>query len=409
MSGMRLLDAVALINASRAVASQHLSIRVKQLDVYSKTSTLAKALKRQRDTAAQTPLSSRLRSSSGGKTASSRRTYSSKSGSTAEKIPSAESVQGKNDINNGLEGLEQDHSYRSEDNSVADAVPNEESRVRQEKAKRYTLTDGTIPAGKAHAGKYKIDQDVYNQRPAPEPANSPLEQTGSPSASLEPESSRRSSIPDPDTEISKHSRLSPHDAKTLQRQSESQIPSKVAEPPRHEAYEVEGSTDDGSRERDTFYQAPRSTSPVLSALPRVKLPKKTGDVQGGDSHIKEKVNADVFYSSDTTGEGVATSEPSEEMVDQIFHSPRVARILGSKGQFGSLKPGNPSSLQRRSAVLGQGKDKDVTSNPNAGEFKPAPWAKGKESDIVKLAADIEKDAGAPPNVSKPPTLFPVLC
>ncbi len=430
MSGKRLLDAVAILKASRAVASQHLSIRLKQLDVYSKTSTLAKAVKKQTGSAAQASLASAQRFTSSGNRPSALQTYSSNSSSTAEQKPSVESVQDVNDTKKRNEGLEQDHHYRPEDNSVVDDVPKEELDVQQEKSERYPSPDGTIPTGEAAIGEVKTDRDVYNHRSAGEPAKKPLEQNEPPCANLEPESSRRSSIPDPDTEIAERSGLSSKDAKILQRKSESQIPSKAAEPPGEGAYKVNWSTgDDGpeigvDQERDTFYRAPNSASPVLSALPRVKLPKNTGDVQGGDSHIKEKVNADVFYSSGDRGQGSATmeqngsqepGEPSEEMVNQIFHSPRVARILGSKGQFGSLKPKNASSPRRKSTIAGQGNDKDVSSassgsaevvsNAGSGGFKPAPRAGREKDEINKLAADIENDARATPNVSMSP--FPV--
>lgn len=230
MSGKRLLDAAALFNASRAVASQHLSIRLRQLDVYSKTSTLAKALKKQTD-------SSALRSSPSADGASSQQTYSSKSGSTAaERIPSLESVQGRNDANKGTEGLEQDHHYRPQDDSVLDDVPNEEEEA-----------------------------------------------------------------------------------------------------------------------------------------------------------------------------------PSGEMVNQIFHSPRVARILGSKGQLRSLKPNNAGSPRRKSTVAGQRKDRNnlharigaesVAPSISGGESKPAPWAKREKDNIIKIAADIKKDARAPSKVSKTPMPF----
>ncbi|KAK3716842.1 hypothetical protein LTR37_006192 [Vermiconidia calcicola] len=49
MAGKRLLDAAKLFDAGRSVAKQHISLRQKQWDVYSKTSGLAKAVKSQTD------------------------------------------------------------------------------------------------------------------------------------------------------------------------------------------------------------------------------------------------------------------------------------------------------------------------------------------------------------------------
>lgn len=49
MAGKRILDAAKLINASSAVARQHIRIRREQWDVYNRTSSLAKAVKDQTD------------------------------------------------------------------------------------------------------------------------------------------------------------------------------------------------------------------------------------------------------------------------------------------------------------------------------------------------------------------------
>jgi aarF domain-containing kinase len=411
MSGKRLLDAAALFNASRAIASQHLSIRLRQLNVYNKTSTFAKALKRRTDPAAQATSSSALRSSPSPNGASSRQTYSSKSGATAvERIPSPGSVQDRNGKSDSTEGLEQDHHYRPQDNSVVDDVPDEELQVQQEKANRHPLPDGTIPTGEAALGRAETDRDVFNHWSASEPAKKPSERHEAPPKTLEPKSSGSSTIPDPDAMSSERSALSSGNAKVLQRQSEFQIPSKAAEPPGEEAYEVRGSLGEKGHKSgadqggDTFYQAPDSASPVVSSLPRVKLPKNAGDVQGGDPHIKENVNADVFYTSADSGDPgppKEPEEPSEEMVNQIFHSPRVARILGSKQQFGSLKPKNAGSSRRKSTIAGGRKNRDdintrtepesVAQSFSGGQSKPAPGPSRERDDITKLAADIEKD------------------
>jgi aarF domain-containing kinase len=49
MAGRRLLDAAKLLHATRTVAKQHLALRSEQLDVYNKTSSLARAVKSQTD------------------------------------------------------------------------------------------------------------------------------------------------------------------------------------------------------------------------------------------------------------------------------------------------------------------------------------------------------------------------
>jgi aarF domain-containing kinase len=424
MTGKRLLDALAMFTASRAVASQHFGIRFQQLGVYSKTSTFVKAAKRQTDSAAQATLSSTVRLDSSVNAASAKKASTSTFDQKAGQTRGSESVQNANALNRGAEGLQQDHHYRFEDSTVADALPNEALDVQQENAHRYPLPDGTIPTAQAAIGRVKTDREVCNQVPAAEPAKKPLEQSGSPSTSLRPESSCRSSIPDPDAENSEQSGPSAKDARLLQRQAESQIPSTAAEPPGQEAYVVRGSLgEDGPKlgvdqERDTIYRTTGSASPVPVALPRVKLPKNVGDIQGGDSHIKGNVNADVFYSSSDRAGRAQTlqergvEEPSEEMVNEIFHSPRVARILGSKGKFGTSKPKNPSVVpaerirseqgEREETAQVSGRLSNVATPSDRGEFEPAPSAKREKGGIANLAADIPKDSGTTQEVSSGP-------
>ena len=324
MSGKRLLDAAALFNASRAVASQHLSIRLRQLDVYSKTSTFAKALKRQTKPAAQATSSSALRSSPNTNGAASRHTYSSKSdGTAAERIPSSGSVQDNSGTNESTEGLEQDHHYRPQDNSVVDDVPEEELQVQQEKANHYPLPNGTIPTGEAALGMAENDRDNFNRQSASEPAKQPLDQHEAPSKTLEPNFSPNSTIPDPD---------------------------------------VMSSADSGA------------SAPTQEP-----------------------------------------AEPSEEMVNQIFHSPRVARILGSKGQFGSLKPKNAGSSRRKSTVAGGRKEMDdsnawieaegVAPSFSSRKSTNAPAVSREKDDVPRLAADMEKEARTSSTVCKSTTRF----
>src|SRR5690242_15028632 len=47
MAGRRLLDVAALFNASRGIVRQHIALRQQQFDVFTKTSSLAKAVKSQ--------------------------------------------------------------------------------------------------------------------------------------------------------------------------------------------------------------------------------------------------------------------------------------------------------------------------------------------------------------------------
>jgi len=129
----------------------------------------------------------------------------------------------------------------------------------------------------------------------------------------------------------------PDDARKLQPQAESQTPSRGAGPAGAASPAPAASGDDVDQglavdqEKDIYYQPPGRTSPVLSALPRVRVPKLENDVQGGDPHIPKGINADVYYSgSDKKDAATAPDEPSEEQLSRLFHNRRIAGALGGK-------------------------------------------------------------------------------
>jgi aarF domain-containing kinase len=114
-----------------------------------------------------------------------------------------------------------------------------------------------------------------------------------------------------------------------------------------------------SEQQDVFYQRSQELTPGLSGLPRVKLPKTTNDTQ---VNVDSSVNADVFHSpvsaEKPVAEEVSTTEQQdvpEEMIKEIFHSPKVVRILSKNApsDMGSpdsrAKGASESSVSRRSA------------------------------------------------------------
>ena len=148
MAGRRLIDAAKLFNASRSVAKQHINLRSQQLDVYSKTSTLAKTVKNQTDRVTLTAkaavaLAERfngppLYTGSAGKEQTSR--------SQDEPIPSKKTVNSEDTHGRVKVGLEQDHHYdRSEQNAQTEPSPDREPGIKQEKSRRQPLPDGVIP------------------------------------------------------------------------------------------------------------------------------------------------------------------------------------------------------------------------------------------------------------------------
>ncbi|PYH48223.1 protein kinase COQ8 [Aspergillus saccharolyticus JOP 1030-1] len=149
--------------------------------------------------------------------------------------------------------------------------------------------------------------------------------------------------PSPPSDISSHAEptsngtssattdLSPAQARQAQRQAEAQIPSTVAD---HNG-SGPASPLNVSQQQDVFYEPSKHSTAGESGLPRMKLPKTANDTQvGADSEI----NADVFYSpvktapmdQSSTTDTTEQSEIPEEMMKDIFHSPRVARMMSRK-------------------------------------------------------------------------------
>ncbi|PMD43391.1 kinase-like protein [Hyaloscypha variabilis F] len=330
MAGKRLLDVAALFNASRGVVQKHVALRARQVDVYNRTSTIAKALKNQTDRVTETAkaasfLASRLNESGPAWTSEAAETPAESQSRQDGPIPSKESTEG-GQASKSKNGLEQDHFYeRSTGNSTADPVPEEELEVQQERADSYPLPDGTIPPAKSGLNVNPVDHEAFSTRPQDEAVKRPLEIEG-----LQPTLSNASTIISPPRKP-----LSPESARKLQRQSELQIPSKSAD-----ALDdtVPGPLEMG-HDKDSFYRKSRHTSPVLSSLPRVKTPKHTSSTQGVDSHLPEgQINSDSFYtagSSESITAVAAVPEQDEvpEGVDTaLFYSPRVARLLGGRTQ-----------------------------------------------------------------------------
>jgi len=331
MSGKRILDAVAVLNAARAVAYQHFTIRQSQLELYARTSSLTRGI----NGAIQARKDAYNAAHSFSKSTN---TATNAQPSSSPETPNLQTAEGERQPIKRTEGLEQDHHYdRSQGNSVADGT--------------ITLTRSGL--GQAATGTQG---------------------------------------------------LSSEHAMKLQRQSEAQIPSEPAEPPTTKAFNTtlppvgESSEFGVEQEQDVFYQPPDSTAPVLSALPRFKIPKTEEDVQGGDPHVPQNINADVFYSSrrlpqsDIANQMDAAQEhPSEEMMGDLFHSPRVARLLGinSKNMPGGIGPKGSRTYVTSQTKFAEGKaDTSEASSDGFGT------GKGSESDVEslkRLAANLSID------------------
>lgn len=317
MSGKKLLDVVALLSASRAVASQHLRIRSQQFEVYSKTSTLAKAVRNAR---------SQVSPSSSQSLEPNLSTRSSKQATTttastfrpgSQRIPSPESVK-HTDVHarsQRLEGRDQDHTYRTQDGTGTDSIPSEDLAVTQERPGHSPLPDGTIPGTMSNADmdNSRIGQEVFSERSVAEPVKQPLVHDHSRSGGLEPESSARSSIPLPN-----HSNL-----------------------------------------------------------------EQSGAVQ----------------------------EPSEEMLNQIFHSPKVATLLGRQGRNTAPRPATRSPSSAGQKVASQDHEMHIphhqehsATSVDDGGHKSASWAEDEKRNISADAGYQSKNSEIVSEVSCEPSI-----
>ena len=361
MSGRWILDAMALFGASKRVIARHVSLRTSQFDDYKKTSSLAKAIASQTSrvtltTKAATVLAGRLNEHK-----SRYSTVPEQSSSTINApLPSCDSVRGHPGSEHNHEGLRQDHFYtRSEDNSTNQPVPSKTLEVQQEDAKEMPLPDGTIAQVEDTDGRLESGKDVFSVLSQIATPKQPLN-TDEQGQILKLEVRGRSSTPDSSQEMTQ-----PRTGKAqeLQRQTEEQIPAQSAEPPPNKASpqpgalreEPEFATD---QEKDVYYSRASGSSPALSSLPRVKLPKVTEATQASCDHVPDSgINQDVYYSSKSEDDnkndlgvraGMQKEPVSDEMYSEIFHSPRVAKLLGGrrKGNLGtdSLNLDGPQRL-----------------------------------------------------------------
>lgn len=234
MSGRRLLDAIQFLNVAGSVATKHLAVRQRQLDVFTRTSSLTKGVKSQADGIILTAQAA----------AALAKRFNEPSPPSGPKAT----------------------------DSAAATQPSSSSNARE--------TDG----------KHEF-------------AGTATQSTGSD--------------------------LSPDAARKLQRQAEFQIPASTAEP-------TDGLADGlgVSQQQDVFYKPSQESSPGTSSLPRMKLPHSIGNSQGG---VGQDINADVFHfplkAGETSTGAARTSEKEDlpdEMMKDIFHSPKVARMLSNK-------------------------------------------------------------------------------
>ncbi|CAI6333773.1 unnamed protein product [Periconia digitata] len=200
MAGRRLIDAAKLFNASKSIAQQHIKLRSQQWDVFSKTSTLAKAAKNQTDRVTLTleaalALSKRLNEEAP--------KYASAAAQRAtagfDPSPTAPTTAHKTSQSRE-EGLEHDHHYgRSSGETQSQSTAPEGLDVHQKEAVRSPLPDGTIPSHGVTLDEKAKGQDTFTRRSNPEPLKEPLvrDHPVGTDEGLKPVESNKSTIPLP--------------------------------------------------------------------------------------------------------------------------------------------------------------------------------------------------------------------
>ena len=408
MTARRLLDAAAIFKASRGVAAKHIALRQSQLDIYSKTSSLAKAVKSQTD---RVTLTLRAASVLAERFNGPEPDYSTQA-SQSRRSPQGTSTCGPHGASGVTEKigekniLSQGRSYdRSGQDAPKEPPPDGNLGVKQETAKRYPLPDGSVcPVDDTEVPK------LYQH------SSSQLPQTGHAKAEgLRPTSSGKAET----SNLAEGSNLPNADnVRNLQWQAEKQIPSQAAELPSTAHLEGPGLVADQNQDQEVFYTPSSSDGQAVSALPHVKVPKKTEDAQKCDENVPDaQINQDVFYSSSSQSEeqplpqaqAIPEQEQnSHEAYTELFHSPRVARMLGGQPKPGKLSKGlevGAHGRHSKQTKLPQEKDEVSFSNrisgqEDQGEAQYAPseivdskpsQAKGSD-DVHDLATDMAKDA-----------------
>lgn len=430
MAGRRFVDAAKLFQASKSIASKHITLRSQQFEVYQKTSSLAKAVKSQTDRVTLTAAAAIAlyqRSNEAAPTYTRTAPVAHAPSTQHADIPRKETVEWQGPQQDIREGLKQDHHYnRSGQNTAAQPSPDQELDIEQAKAPRPPLPDGTIlPAGARH-GREEQGRDTFSERPVSEAAKKPLvEERGThvrqEGEDIRPVESTESTIPLPG-----HPRgNSPNTAEPIPAHANDLQPSsKTPEIQRL----LEG------HDRDVFYTRSVESQPASSAQPRSQIPKETANKQGSDSHVEDgRLNADVFYATPKPGqqqvqsrEPVQTAVPAEEDIPEgintdVFHSKRVARMLGqdrfsrkehigstmSKGTGRHPLDDRPIVQTDHNAKLHPSKPaQPPTQSPSQATSSAQPTTSEQEMQdlATKLANDAEAHATAASEVRKMPAL-----
>lgn len=417
MTGRRLLDAAAIFTAVRKVAVKHVALRTRQLEFYSKTSTLVRTIQSQSD---RVNLTVKAAAALAQRFNGPEHQYSTQPSQTdpPRNETNASGRDGFAESKKGAQpkqGLARDHFYKkSNENTTVEPQPEGDLEVKQEKAQSAPLPDGSVPSVWAPPAASDQNKDTFPEVPKTAVSGSILEEKiQKPEETIQPAPSGNTNIPEFSISTDPQST---DKAKELQRQAEKQIPSQAAEPPPASALEPDGeaNTDNETfriniaQEQQAFYTPISSTSQVLSNLPRAKIPRNTRDTQESEEDVPSgQIDQDVFYSSRPNDKQQAVPEAqavpkqeqlSEEAYSEIFHSPRVAEMLRgqprkdnpSKGL--ELSGANDTPVKHTKAPRDQDQVSSGMRTPAPDGVDSATSTNIDEDNVHDLAADMAKDA-----------------
>lgn len=172
-----------------------------------------------------------------------------------------------------------------------------------------------------------------------------------------------------------------------QRQAEAQIPAQAAGSQSFAEFEIG---------RDVFSQRSAVVSPELSSLPRMKLPRHAEEAADSGMDVSDKqLNQDVFPSPEAAKEA---AQPPEGINTDLFHSPRVSRMVGQTGPnmknpYGSRKKLPPKPLPEMEAASKRFAEERASQEAATAKVSSLEQAsEGKDSEVRDLAAEIAKDA-----------------
>ena len=423
MAGKRLLDAAAIIKASRGIALQHVALRKHQLDSYSKTSSIATAVRSQTDSFT---LLVKAASALNERTKRSGPTYSTgaslpDTSTKDDRVPSQDSVKGADGDVDGREGVIQDHFYeKSRKNAAAESPPQNNLAIQQEESKGYPVLDGSdLPTGTA-ASKTMRDEEGYHAS----------QQNSRGQEGQEPASSGRINILAP-----AGSCVPPKANRTgdFQQQADKPIPFQTAESPSvkasEKAWEIEAANsprlekpENNIAHEDVFHKSSTYISKILPPRTQFEMQEdKQGSQESGEQVSHACINQDVHYSAipEDQWQTIPRSQaiPEQNELSEKSHSetfnnstsiaPETISPKANKNNMpGNLDlPGADENTMKQTkaareadevsfSMRTQAYDRSQPSNPSSTTLAtPAPDLKGKE-DVHRLAADMAEDVNS---------------